>query len=86
MRTSVSMIGVLVAVAIGSSSAPLGAAPVTTQQLQPTTSNARINSMQRRLDRFEARQRVESRLYVSRERAGPRVAQAPANSSNRYNR
>ncbi len=86
MRTSVSMIGVLVAVAIGSSSAPLGAAPVTTQDFRPKTSIGRIAVMQRKLDRFEQRQRAESRLYVSRDRAGVRVAQAPANSSNRYNR
>lgn len=86
MRTSVSMVGVFVAVAIGGSSAPLAAEPVTMQELKPITSNARINAMQRRLDRFEQRQRVESRLYVSRERAGVRVAQAAESGSNRYNR
>jgi hypothetical protein len=86
MRTCVSMVGVLVAVAIGSSSVPLSAEPVTTVERKPMTSNARITAAQRMLDRFEQRQRVESRLYVSRERAGVRVALAPENRSSHYSR
>jgi hypothetical protein len=87
MRTSVSMVGVFVAAAMGSSSAPLSAGPVTMVEMKPITSNARIVVMQRKLDRFEARRDLDaSRLYVSRERAGVRVAQAPESRSSRYNR
>ena len=84
MRNSVSVVSVIVAVAIASSSASLSAAPVTSQ---PTTTNARIVAMQKRLDRFEARiDRQESRLYVSRDRAGVRVAQAAESRTSRNNR
>ena len=87
MRTSVSMVGVFVAIAIGSSSAPLSAEPVTTVELKPLTTNARIVSMQRRLDRFEARRDFErSRLYVSRDRTDVQVAQAPGGAISPYNR
>jgi hypothetical protein len=81
------MVGVFVAVAIGSSSAPLSAEPVTMVETKPITSNARIVHAQHMLDRFEARRDFErSRLYVSRDRAGVQVAEAAQNRSNRTNR
>ena len=84
MTTAVSMVGICVAIAIGSSSVAFAGMPVTSQ---PTSSNARINSMMKKLDRFERRMdRQESRLYVSRERAEPRVAQAQDIHSGYFNR
>lgn len=84
MRTGVSMVGVCVAIAIGSSSVVFAATPAASQ---PSSSSARINAMMTKLDRFERRMdRQESRLYVSRERAGPHVAHAPDIRSNPLNR
>lgn len=86
MRTSISLVGVIAAVALGSSSAPLFAEPVTMTETKPITTSTRIQAMQNRLDRFEQRQRVESRMYVSRDRVDVRVAQAPESSPIRSNR
>ena len=73
MTTAVSMVGICVAVAIGSSSVAFAGMPVTSQ---PISSNARINAMMKKLDRFERRMdRQESILYVSRERSASGVAQ-----------
>lgn len=84
MRTGVSMVGIIVAVAIGSSSVIVSATPGTNLQ---STTNTRINAMMNRLDRFEARMdRQDARLYVNRDRTGVHVAQSPESRTSRNNR
>lgn len=84
MRTGVSMVGMCVAIAIGSSSVVFAGTPAASQ---PSSSSSRINAMMKKLDRFERRMdRQESSLYVGRERAGPHVAHVPDSRSGPLNR
>lgn len=86
MRTRVIVAGTCMVIAAASISGPLIAAPVTSQELRATTSNARIVSTMRRLDHFQNRARYnnDSRFYVSRD--GQRFAQIQQSGATRLNR